>query len=77
MTEALSDIFSIILGRYFFGAIGAGVRFVWLRIRGKRVTYKQLWEDPKDSDDAYDKQAFKSRLVGFGFILALLLLAVG
>jgi len=77
MTEAFGELATIVFGRYLFGTIGAAIRFGWLRLRGKNVTYAQLWEDPKHSNEAYDKQAFKSRLVGFGFILALLLLAVG
>lgn len=75
MTEVVGELATIVLGRYFFGTIGAAVRYGWLRLRGKKVTYAQLWEDPKNSKEPYDKQAFKSRLVGFGVILAFVILA--
>jgi|JI9StandDraft_1071089.scaffolds.fasta_scaffold34263_7 hypothetical protein len=75
MTEAFGELATIVFGRYFFGTVGAAIRYCWLRLRGKKVTYAQLWEDPKNSKEAYDKQAFKSRLVGFGVILAFIILA--
>lgn len=75
MTEAFGELATIIFGRYFFGTIGAAIRYGWLRLRGKKVSYARLWEDPPNSKDAYDKQAFKSRLVGFGAVLIFVLLA--
>jgi hypothetical protein len=77
MTEAIGEFATIIFGRFLFGTIGAAVRFAWLRLIGRKVSFTKLWEDPKNSDEPYDKQAFKSRLLGFAFVLGLILLAVG
>lgn len=77
MAEALYDLFSIVLGRYFFGLIGACLRFAWLRLTGNKVRFRDVWETQGDDDRGIDHEGFKSRMVGFVFILGLIILAVG
>lgn len=76
MTEAFYDFFSMILGRYFFGLIGATLRYSWMRVTGKNVRFTDVWESRGDEHEI-DREGFKSRIVGFVTVLALVLLAVG
>ncbi|GEM_PF-3188134 len=76
MTDAFGKLVTIVFGRYLLGTIGAAVRYGWLWLRGKKVTYAQLWKDPESSNEPYDKQAFKSRLVGLATILIFILVFV-
>ena len=75
LIETLGELFSILVGRYFLGTIGGGFRFVWFRFRGRKVTFNELWNDPKDDDGLGANEGFKNRLVALVVLLAFVLVA--
>lgn len=75
MIEGFYELFSIILGRYFFGLIGASLRYAWMRLSQKEVSFAEVWESPGD-DREIDREGFKNRIVGFVFVLVLILLFI-
>ncbi len=73
MGELFYELFVIGIGRYMFGLTGACVRYAWLRLTGKKVAFSSLWSDRVQDDGPVDNQAFKNRIVGFCFLLGLLI----
>jgi|GEM_PF-3963988 len=69
LSEGFFQLFSIILGRYFFQLIGACIRFVWFKARGKDISFANIRHTPSEADEVVDVQAFKNGLVGFGFVM--------
>lgn len=74
MIEGLYELLVIVIGRYFFGVIGASIRFVWQRVKGAPVSFAEVWGTSSKQDSEIDQEGFKSRMVGLFTIVALVVL---
>lgn len=74
MADGFFRLFVIILGRYIFQFTGAFVRFCWFRIRGNAVVFSEIWNPSTQSNGPINVEAFKNGLIGFGIIMAVVMI---